>query len=154
MKRIFIFFLIFSFLITTAAFAAPTRDLTGRAQASEELIAQVQPLCNVVAAAAIRQLQLPLDNITAPETNLVLGMVLEALASHLVVKEAVEGKVFLSLQDAQDTARQLLHNKAVPDLTASENPYITLSGEQLVFDLAAAHDYIGTHIYDVELTEE
>ena len=154
MKRIFILALILCLLLNTAALAAPTRQLGQITQESEELIAQVQPLSNAVASAAIRQRLRLFRNGTAPEAALVLGFLQEALASHLVVKESVEGVVTLSDQDVQAAARQFFHNKELPDLKNTQVPGVQAAEGMLQFDLAKEQDFIGTHIYHVALTEE
>jgi len=154
MKRILTAALVICLLLTTPAFAAPARELSQQAKDSAELIAQVQPLCNAVAAGAFRYPVQTLRNESAPDAGLVLAVLQEALGSHLLVEEAVEGKVSLSQQEAQSLARQLFYNKELPELTPPEELGVLQEDGQLVFDLNLHPDFMGVHIYDLSLTEE
>lgn len=154
MKKLIALLILFSMLFALPSFAAPTRDLTEQALAHEDLIAQVQPLVDAVAAAAMRQGLYLYQEGGKPEPALVEGLLFQALASHLLVYEARDGVVLMPQEEAQTLAQGLFVNQELPALPSPVYPGVTLEEGRLRFDITRQEDYIGTHIYDAAVSEE
>lgn len=145
--------LIFAF-VSLAAFAAPARDLTDAAMENEELIIQIQPLADAVAYAAFTQNIPALAPDAAPDAALVETLLYRAYYEHLLVASADETGIAIPLEDALKAADRLFSSQSLPALMGNTLPALTLKDDQIVMDISRQADFIGTHIYDVELNEE
>lgn len=154
MKKYAAILLAFCLAFTISVSAAPTRDLTTSALEHEALIAQVQPLVDAAAAAAIRQDIAIFSNESQPPAALVEGLLYQALSSHLVVQEASDSVVLMAPEEAQEAARGLFFMQELPELDSPVYPGVTLENGLLRFDTARQDDFIGTHIYDISVNEE
>ncbi len=153
MKRLTLV-LALALLMILSAQAAPTRSLTPAALEHAELIAQIQPLADAVAAVAIRQGIVHFQDGTPPGSPLMEGLLCQALSSHLLVVEASDTAVRLSRQKAQEAARRLFFVQDLPEFAVPVYPGVSLEEDVLRFDTARQEDFIGAHIHDIALTEE
>lgn len=154
MKKLLALTAVFCLLFANAAFAAPTRDVGTSVSQNPDLVAQIQPLCDAVAAVAIKQDLRMFRNETTPEPVLVQGLLYEAVKNHLVVIENQEGMARMGLDDAKSILTRLFHQKEVPAINQAEYPGLQLMDGTLTFDLTNPGDFIGAHIYDIALNEE
>lgn len=141
-------------LVMVAAQAAPTREPSPAALENMELAAQVQPLADLAAAIAFSYdvPALPRDGV--PENRLVQSALYLALSRHLLVVQANEGKVSLSVQDAESAVRLFF---ARPDISFARDaliPELSFTDQGPVFDVSRVDDYVGTHIVDLDVNEE
>ena len=154
MKKAFLYLVMLCLVMTAAAHAAPTRNLSTKALDHQELIAQVQPLADAVAAAAINQGILDYQNGSAPEAAFAEGLLYQALRSHLQVVEANEGVLTLSREEAMAIMDSLFYHEDLPVILSPAAPGVSLEGDSLRFDISRADDFVGTHIYDIAVNEE
>lgn len=148
------FVLVLMLLLSLSAQAAPTRSLTPAALEHAELIAQIQPLADAVAAVAMRQGIDHFQDGTPPDSSLMEGLLYQALSSHLVVAEASDTVVRLSCQEALAVARRLFFIHDLPEFENPVYPGVSLEEGMLRFDTARQDDFIGAYIHDIAITEE
>ena len=154
MKKAFLYLVMLCLALTAPAHAAPTRNLTTEARDHQELITQVQPLADAVAAAAITQGIFDYQNGLAPEAAFAEGLLYQALRSHMLVVEAIEGVLTLSREEAMAIADRLFYHDNLPVISTPVAPGVTLEGDSLRFDISRPEDFVGTHIYDITVNEE
>lgn len=133
--------------------AAPTRDMTVSALEHQDLLEQIQPLVDAAAAAAMRLDYTFFREGTTPEPAFVEGLLYQALGSHLIVREANEGVIALTRDEAREAARGLLVETGVPGFDSTGYPGVSMENGTLHFDLTRQEDYIGGHIYDLSVDE-
>lgn len=154
MKQALAIFLIFCLLFSVPALAAPTRPLSWTVVEQPDLAKQIQPLVDAVAATAIQLEQSMYRNGTAPTPALVQGLLSQALRNHLLVAQAVDGKIALSMEEATAFAESLFSFADLPPITEAAYPGVSVLDGVLTFDLNQQEDYIGAYIYDIGLGED
>lgn len=155
MKKLFLSLFVFIFtFVSLSAFAAPTRDLTDAAMENEELIAQIQPLADAAAYAAFTQNIPALAPDAAPDAALVETLLYRAFYEHLLVASAGETGITISMDEALKAAARLFSSQNLPELKGNALPALVLRDDQVVMDISQPADFMGTHIYDVQLNEE
>lgn len=152
-KSLFIYILVLM-MLSLSAFAAPARDLSDAAFENEELIAQVQPLADAVAAVAFSQGLEALSENTAPDSALAEGLLHQAYARHLQVASANEMRIELTMEEAQTSLNRLFFADSLPAVEGKALPALTVSEAKVLLDITQGTDYIGTHIFDIALDEE
>lgn len=153
MKKIIAFCIALVLLTGLTAAAAPTRNRQLPVE-NLEMIAQIQPLADVVAAAAWRQGITLYRNGTAPEQALMEGVLLEALQSQLLVYDAQDQNLSLTDGQVQHALDQLFYYQDLPGMKTPIHQSITASDQGLRFNLGWQQDYIGAFIYHIGLSED
>lgn len=152
-KRLFLFIVMMT-LFTASASAAPARELSFAAQQSADLIREIQPLADAVAAAAWDSGILRLSEDEAPEGALLERLLLQALRNGLLSYADDDGAVALSPEEAAGAARRLFTAPDPAGIGLPANGSITLRDGMLRFSLSGQDDYVGAHIHDLSLFEE
>ncbi len=154
MKRRLFPFILMMTLLTASASAAPARELSFAAQQSADLICEIQPLADAVAAAAWDSGTLRITEDEAPESALLEGLLLQALRKGVLSYADDDGTVALSPEEAAGAARRLFTAPDLPGIGLPANGSITLRDGQLRFPLSGQDDYVGAHVHDLRLNEE
>lgn len=154
MKRRLFLFLLISVILCASASAAPSRELSFAAQQSADLIREIQPLADAVAAAAWDSGVQWLREEEAPEPVLLESMLLQALQKGVLSYENVDGAVALRPEEADEAAGQLFTAPGLAGIGLPVNEAISNEGGMLRFRLPGNDDYTGAYIYDLELNEE
>ncbi|HSK69671.1 MAG TPA: hypothetical protein VLA21_10460 [Candidatus Limnocylindria bacterium] len=124
------------------AYAAPVRPASGLAAENPELIARVQGLVAVAAAAAADAGIRELGDGEAPSAAFAQAMVRRALEGMLLTYQQQGQRMEMDAGQVRDAAAQML--AAVPD-----GGFTGISA-----DTSAGHDTVGAHIYEAALGED
>ncbi len=154
MKRRLFLFLLISIVLCAAASAAPARELSYAAKQSADLIREIQPFADAVAAAAWDFGVQRLREDEAPEPVLLENMLLQAMRKGVLSYANADGAVALRPEETADAAGRLFTAPGLPGISLPVNESITFEGGLLRFSLSDQEDYVGAHIYDLELNEE
>ncbi len=154
MRRRLILFLLLSVMLYASASAAPARDLSYAAQQSADLIREVQPLADTVAAAALDAGIQQLFEDEAPAPSLLESALLHALQKGVLSFKETDGVVALRPEEAMEAAGRLFTAGGLSGIGLPSHQAVSAEGGLLRFQLPRGDEYTGAHIYDLSLNEE
>lgn len=140
-------------ILPFSSYAAPTRDKK-LLEENTELVAQIQPLADIVTAAAWNHGITLYQNGEIPNQKLMEGVLYQSLQNQLFVYEMDDKTLFLDQNQVYDMMRQLFYQKELPSLEIIDSQTISMEKEGFRFNIDWQKDFIGAYIYDIHLTEE
>lgn len=152
-KRLSLLLLAF-IVLCAAASAAPARELSDAAQQSADLIREIQPFADMVAAAAWDSGVQRLREDEAPEPVLLENVMLQALRKGVLSYASADGAVVLHPEETAQAAQRLFTSTSLPSISLPVNESVTFEDGQLRILLSDQKDDVGAHIYDLRLNEE